>query len=268
MKILFRFFSSTAIVLSANGFAVDKRTARSSSQLMASRRDFMSNAATAAAVLVLPNVSGAATAEKEAPTTASKKIVSSAAPAALDSYTGVWSDPNHPKGYRVLVAKGSSCMMELFDGPRKDGYIPETYNLPVKVKQDKKSGDIKMTFDFSPKGGPEYIVGTVGKDGNTIAFTDGNVWKKNSGLEGVYKDGKSKSYRVIRKEKGSNLIVELRNGKNPTLISAKSGASKKDGIFVNIDFPGKKSSDPTDKVKGSFDNGIISFPDGNTWTKI
>lgn len=267
MKLLLGFFACTAVALSANAFVVDKITpGSSSSQLMASRRDFMSNAAAAAAVLVLPNVAEAATAEKEASKTASQKQDLSSA--GSGSYTGVWSDPNHPKGYRVLVAKGSSCKMELFDGPTKYGYVPDTYNLPVKVKQDKKSGDTKMTFDFSPKGGPEYIVGTVGKDGNTIAFTDGNVWKKNTGLEGVYKDGKSKAYRVIRKDKGSNLIVELRNGKKPTLIAAKSGASKKDGIFVNIDFPGKKSSDPSDKVKGSFDNGIISFPDGNKWTKI
>lgn len=270
MKLFLQFSAFIAFALSANGFVVDKRSTSSSSQLMASRRDFVSNTAAAVAVLVLPNVAGAATAEKEGTKAASQKKDSSATLVGTGSYTGVWSDPNHPKGYRVLVANGSSCTMTLNDGPFKNGYIPDTFNLPVKVKQDKKSGNTLMTFDFSPKGGPEYIVGTVGNNGNSISFTDGNVWKKNTGLEGVYKDGKSKTNRVIRKDKGSNLIVELRKGssKNPTLLAAKSGASKKDGVYVNIDFPGKKSSDPSEKVKGTFNNGILSFPDGNTWTKL
>merc|ERR1712232_94069 len=170
------------------------------------------------------------------------------------------------------IAKGSgSATMTLSDGPPKDGSQAKLYNLPVKVKQDKKDGNTLLTFDFSPKGGPKDIIGTLASDGNSISFPDGNKWKKNTGVEGVYKDGKnSKATRVIRKDKGSNLIVELRNDskKDPILVAAKSGSSKKEGSYLNIDFPGKKDTDPTDKVKGSFDNGIISFPDGNKWTKL
>lgn len=273
MKLLFQLFASASFALSAKGFVVNQRTASSSSKLMASRRDFMSNAVAATAVLVVPNIAGAATAEKEATKESPTKKEASSTPALLSSFQGVFSDPKHPKGYRIIVSKGSgSAIMTLSDGKPKDGSEPKLFNLPVMVKQDKKTGTTLLTFDFSPKGGPKNIIGTLGKDGNTISFPDGNTWKKNTGVEGVYKDGSdSKAYRVIRKDKGSDLIVELRkdaSAKNPALVSAKSGSSKKDGAFVNIDFPGKKSSDPTEKVKGSFDNGTISFPDGNKWTKL
>lgn len=262
MKFLFQFLTGAALALSASGFVVDQRAASGrSSQLMASRRDFMSNAAAAAAVLVLPTVADAKTSEKDATV------------AATGSFQGVFSDPKHPKGYRILVSKGSgSAIMTLSDGAPKDGSEAKLFSLPIKVKQDKKEGTTLLSFDFSPKGGPKDIVGILSKDGNSISFPDGNTWKKNTGVEGVYKDGKdSKAYRVIRKDKGSNLIVELRKdatGKNPTLVAAKSGSSKKEGVYVNIDFPGKKSTDPTDKVKGTFDNGVIAFPDGNKWTKL
>lgn len=268
MKFLFHFVACSAFALSAYGFVVDQRKASTSSQLMASRRDFMSNTAAVAAVLVLPNVAGAATAAKEA---SPKKKDTSVAAAAPASFQGVFSDPKHPKGYRIIVAKGSSsATMTLSDGPPKDGSEAKLFNLPVKVKQDKKEGITLLSFDFSPKGGPKDIIGTLAADGKSIKFPDGNTWKKNTGVEGVYKDGKSSSgYRVIRKDKGSNLIVELRNGsKNPTLVAAKSGASKKEGTFVNVEFPGKKKSDPVDKVKGSFSDGVLSFPDGNKWTKL
>lgn len=261
MKLLSQFFACTAFALSVNGFVVDQRTATSSnSQLMASRRDFMSSAAVAAAVLVLPNVAEAATDAKKSP-----------AAAGFPSFQGVFSDPKHPKGYRIIVAKGSgSATMTLSDGPAKDGSPGKIFTFPVKVKQDKKAGTTLLTIDFSPKGGPKDVVGTLACDGNCLTFPDGNKWKKNTGVEGVYKDGKaSNSLRVIRKDKGSNLVVELRSGsKDATILALKSGSNKKEGTYVNFDFPGKKSTDPADKVKGSVDNGIIAFPDGNKWTKL
>lgn len=269
MKFLFQLFACFTLALSANGFVVDQRKASTSIQLMASRRDFMSNAAVAAAVLVLPNVAGAATAAKEAAPTKKDAPVATA-PA---SFQGVFSDPKHPKGYRVLVAKGSSsAIMTLSDGKPKDGSEAKLFNLPVKVKQDKKEGRTLLTFDFSPKGGPKDMTGILSADGNSIKFPDGNTWKKNTGVVGVYKDGKSSgAYRVIRKDKGSSLIVELRNSaaaKNPTLAAAKSGSSNKEGAYVNVEFPGKKKSDPVDTIKGSFKDGALSFPDGNKWTKL
>mmetsp|Transcript_12869 Transcript_12869/g.14090 ORF Transcript_12869/g.14090 Transcript_12869/m.14090 type:complete len:277 (-) Transcript_12869:97-927(-) len=274
---MFQFFVfTTLLALSANGFVVvDQRKASStcsistcssssSSQLMALRRDFLSNtAAVAAAIWVLPNVAEATTtAEKIADTP--KKPADTKAATVSGSFQGVFSDPKHPKGYRVIVAKGSAATMSLSDG----GANSKLFNLPVKVNKGKDG--TTLTIDFSPKGGPKNIIGTLASDGSSISFPDGNKWKKNVGLEGVYKSSKNSQYRVIRKDKGSNLIVELRDNKLPTLIMAKSGASKKEGVYVDIQFPVKVKSDDVkaNLIKGSFENGIISFPDGNKWTKM
>jgi len=270
------FVFTTLLALSANGFVVvDQRKATStcntssssssSSQLLASRRDFLSNTATAtAAILVFPTVAGAATtAEKIADTP--KKQAETKDTTVSGSFQGVFSDPKHPKGYRVIVAKGSAATMSLSDG----GADSKLFNLPVKVNKG-KDGTTTLTIDFSPKGGPKNIIGTLANDGSSISFPDGNKWKKNVGLEGVYKSSKNSQYRVIRKDKGSSLIVELRDNKLPTLIMAKSGASKKEGVYVDIQFPVKVKADDVkaNSIKGSFDNGIISFPDGNKWTKM
>jgi len=266
---IFQFFAfTTLLALPANGFVVvDQRKTRSSSssssQLLASRRDFMSTTAVAAAIMVLPKVAGAATtADKIADVP--KKQADTKVTAVSGSFQGVFSDPKHPKGYRVIVAKGSAATMSLSDG----GADSKLFNLPVKVNKGKEG--TTLTIDFSPKGGPKNIIGTLANDGSSISFPDGNKWKKNVGLEGVYKASKNSQYRVIRKDKGSSLIVELRDNKSPTLIMAKSGASKKEGVYVDIQFPVKVKSDDVkaNSIKGSFDNGIISFPDGNKWTKM
>merc|ERR1711862_755782 len=69
----------------------------------------------------------------------------------------------------------------------------------------------------------------------TISFPDGNVWKKETGIIGVYKDGFDPALlRVIRKEKGNKFTVDLIDGIDAISISAKGGAPK-----VIFDFPGK-----------------------------
>merc|ERR1712129_33830 len=176
-------------------------------------------------------------------------------------YQGVFTDPKHPKGYRVLIGNGKSASMQLQDDPKG-----ELYSLPVKVKMNSKTKVTELSFDFSPKGGPKDIVATLGGSGDTttLTFPDGNIWKQNTGVEGVYKDGLNpKKYRIIRKDKGSTLAVELKNDlvSESVSISAKSSASKKAGVQVKFDFPGKKGD------VGSFKDNTISFADGNVWTK-
>jgi len=258
MKILFHSLACIILSLAVNAFSTNiaKQNVHSkaSSELMAtaSRRDVLTNAAmaaAAAAVLVTPiNVNAAATTEA--------------------SYQGVYSDPKHPKGYRALIAKGSSsATMNLSDG---EGENPPTFNIPLKVKVDKKAGKTLLSFDFSIKGGPKDVIGELASDGSTITFPDGNKWSKRKGVEGVYSDpNHPKGYRVIRKDKGSKLLVELKNDpkKDSVLISAKSGASKKEGVSVDFDFPGSSAGE-VNKIRGSVDNGKISFPDGNKWTKL
>ena len=133
-------------------------------------------------------------------------------------------------------------------------------------KLNKKTKATELVFDFSPKGGPKDVTATLDGNGDatTLKFSDGNVWKKDIGVEGVYKDGfDTNALRVIRKNNGSSLLVELRNGSESKSIPAKSSASKKTGVQVAFDFPGKNKKEST----GSFKDNMITFVDGNVWTK-
>jgi len=176
------------------------------------------------------------------------------------SYQGIFTDPKHPKGYRVLVGGDKGAMMRLQDDPKD-----EVYNLPIKISKDKKTKEAQFTFDFSPKGGPKDVVAVLGKTEKsgttTLVFPDGNVWKKETGPIGVYSDGfNPKQVRVIRKDKGSKLTVDLINSPTQTVtLSAKAGNPK-----ILFDFPGKPN-DP-----GTFDatENTLSFGDGNVWTKF
>jgi len=195
-------------------------------------------------------------------TAAAKKAVDKAPTPTLPainplSFQGVFLDANHPKGYRVLIGDTSKGTMQLQDDPEG-----KTYKTPFKVETDKKTNQVKLKMDFSPKGGPKDIVavlGTAKNGGTTLRFADGNVWKKETGIEGVYKDGKDPKFtRVIRREKGSKLVVDLINGSKTTTITAKAGSPK-----VSFDFPGKLGDKGTINPK----KNTISFSDGNMWTK-
>jgi len=170
------------------------------------------------------------------------------------SYQGVFTDPKHPKGYRVLTGDASKATMQLQDDP--GGTV---YNIPIQVKSDLNT---KLMIDFSVKGGPADVPGVIGSNRGitTLTFPDGNVWKKETGVIGVYRDGLNPAYlRVIRKDKGSLLTVDLINGDKTVTVPAKAESSK-----VTFDFPGKPN-DP-----GTLDNkkNTLSFGDGNVWTKL
>lgn len=177
-------------------------------------------------------------------------------------FNGLFKDPNHPLGYRILAGavgkKGASLMMQ--DEP--DGPV---LNIPMTSDFNEK-GKVILTMDFSVKGGPSDVVATVGKD--YIAFPDGNKWKKQKdGLVGVYIDGFApypKYRRIIRESTlgggSDNLVVELISGKNTFLCSGRK-ASKNE---VVIDFPGDKTCTGSVSLK----KGVIQFPDGNIWTKV
>ena len=118
-----------------------------SSSSQSSRRDVLSNTATIAAVGLSTLILGADDAMasfKPGPPTAQ-----SAANKAAESYQGVYSDPNHPEGYRVIMASGKGATMTLSDGVAKDapeGTEEKTYkDIPVAVKEDGN----QLLFDFS-----------------------------------------------------------------------------------------------------------------------
>ena len=109
-----------------------------SSSQESSRREILSNAASAAAfgisaLVIDPNTASAASLRTGAITP------QSAANKAAESYQGVWSDPNHPEGYRVIMASGTGATMTLSDG----GSGAETYkSIPVGVNGN------ELSFDF------------------------------------------------------------------------------------------------------------------------
>jgi len=262
-------------------------TTTSSTSLQAlSRRELFSSvlvpATTAAAATLLftppapafaASSSSAATQKKDTPNETIAASKQKKDTTAL-SYQGIFMDPKHPKGYRVLVGDSKKAMMRLQDEPNG-----EVFNVPVKITQDKKTKTTQYIFDFSIKGGPKNVIAVLGpttpssssssssssntkatKTTTTLVFPDGNVWKKETGVLGVYRDGfDAKKTRVIRKEKGSKLTVDLIQSPTKTItVSAKMGTPK-----VLFDFPGKLQ-DP-----GTFNaaENTLSFGDGNIWTK-
>lgn len=185
-----------------------------------------------------------------------------AAPAANEaaSYQGVYSDPNHPRGYRIIYGDNKKATMKLQDGP--SGVV---YEVPVKVGGNKA----QLTFDFSCKGGPSNVVGIV-DDGNsagttTINFPDGNAWKKvTDGIAGVYKSENNGDlefdYSSVRQWKGAEYKVELMKGPD-TIASFGAKAGGKKGYF---EYPGEFN-------KAGFineDEKTISFRDGMVWTRF
>jgi len=180
------------------------------------------------------------------------------------SFQGVYTDPKHPKGYRVIT----STSMTLSDGG-KDAVVYR--DLPLKSSKDKNenNGATLLTLDFSIKGGPENAVGIFENNGNldyTIRFPDGNLWTKRLSVEGVYESSTSKKVRAIYKETGagSNLqTVTLKDGKegsDPKIFATK--LNNKSGEIQFTDF------DDNLEVVGKYSKGIITFPDGHYWTKL
>ena len=136
-----------------SGFSIrhhgERTKVATTSQLMMSsssqsRRDIFSNAASVAAVGFSALVLGPtdANAFQPGPITAQ-----SAANKAAESYQGVYSDPNHPEGYRVIMASAKGATMELSDGVAKDapeGTEAKVYkSIPISIKGN------EFSFDFS-----------------------------------------------------------------------------------------------------------------------
>lgn len=185
-------------------------------------------------------------------TAAKKTDVKTSLPIDPSKYQGVYFDPKHPKGYRALF--GSK--MQLQDDPKG-----KVFDLPIKVQTDKKTKTTKILFDFEPKGGPKDVAGILGEGGGvtTLTFPDGNVWKKDNGVIGVYKDGKNPSYTRTIRANGSGFAVDLVNGGKTITVDAKSKQGR-----ILFDFPGKLQDPGTLNVK----DNTISFGDGNVWTKF
>jgi len=170
------------------------------------------------------------------------------------SWNGVYKDIKHPKGYRTIAgAVNKPGTLTLADDLKGT-----TFSIPLKASKNEKTGLVTLNIDFSEYGG-DTVVGTVNLD-SSISFPDGNVWKKEQGIVGVYIDGYApypKYRRVIRQGEGK-LEVDMVSGKKEFKITAKGGDRA-----ITVDFPGKTCTAAVNKKKG-----IITFSDGNVWTKV
>jgi len=274
-------FSLALCILSASAFSPPHPEFRNTGTSLnaVSRRDLLARVPAAAAFLATPAFAATETkspskAEAKTPseTTAKSPEKDVATAPYYGNVSGVFEDPKHPKGYRVIIAKQGalSGTMQL-----RDGLGEELFIIPVKIKKDTKKG-ISLGLDFSVKGGPKDVIGTLSQveNGGTlkITFPDGNVWKKETGIEGVYSDPNHPSgYQVIRKGSGSTLTVESKDdGKKSTdsvIFKALTKADKKNGMTISFPFPTTDPKKPNTQV-ASVKDGFIIFADGTKWTKL
>jgi hypothetical protein len=154
IPIMMHFFTTAVLVAAlmtgVSGFSCQQlpafRTATSqlmmsSSSSESSRRDIILNAASFAAIGISALVTDpdAAAAASLRALTGGPVTAQSAANKAAESYQGVYTDPNHPEGYRVIMAYGKGAKMTLSDGAGDETYK----NIPIGV-----SGN-ELSFDFS-----------------------------------------------------------------------------------------------------------------------
>ncbi len=172
----------------------------------------------------------------------------------LPPLNGIYSDPNHLEGYRIVRALYGSndALVTLQDKP----------NGPV-ISVNGKIVGTTVTLDFSAKGGPRDVVATLVGD-DKLSFPDGNTWTKISGVGGVYNDPNHPSgYRVVRVAKGGDVFITLQDEPDGDVFELK-GNQMENG-YVSIDFSPKGG--PANLTATAKDGKLV-FPDGNAWTKI
>lgn len=79
--------------------------------------------------------------------------------------SGMYSDPNHPKGFRLVKINGKDVTVVGSD-------IGETPEWELKGKREGAS----LFIDFTPKGYPKTLEAKF--DGSGLSFPDGNRWPK------------------------------------------------------------------------------------------
>ena len=164
------------------------------------------------------------------------------------NYQGVYTDPIHPKGYRVLYGDAKKATLEMQDSPSD-----RVHEIPVAVKV---SMDGATTFSYNNE------VGTLTKDKEgipMIKFTN-TIWKKReTGPIGVYYDNVSPSKRIlVRQIKGAIWSVDIIDGK-----ASRCSCSAKAGNPILFSFP-------SGEIRGVFSmkEKTITFDNGNVWTKF
>jgi len=192
-------------------------------------------------------------------------------------FSGVYRDPKHPGGYRV-VRTGGPGVIYVAAQDRPDGPVLQ---LSGSSTYDPKSGKTNLQIDIPNKDGSiKVLSGVYSPDQllyvnfcetgeiltmGSMGFPDGNVWVKDNGLQGVYVDSKALDGYVVLRELGNAKVrIEKadRVDQMPTTLSAV--INKSEGVLVVDLSPigGSKRS------KAAIKNDQLMFQDGTIWTKL
>lgn len=279
-----RLLSSIAIVVVVAGSLAPREAAA----LPLSRRDFARAAPAAAAALA---GAGPVPAAQAAP-------AADRATAAKFAFNGVFRDNKHPEGYRVVAGGGGRAgtgtviLKDTRNGPCVES--------PMVAKRDAATGLLTLRMDLSaygetrpddasptwwqPDPNPKLsqeVVATVDERDGSLRFPDGNVWRKEGGVVGVYIDGFApypkfrrlvlpgkdqtlasivmmQGSRVVE-AKGADLSVVMVSGKKVIEVSGVDLGKR----GLSVQFPGKQCAGMVDRKQGT-----IAWADGNVWTKV
>eukprot|EP00588_Corethron_pennatum_P018549 CAMPEP_0194308234 /NCGR_PEP_ID=MMETSP0171-20130528/5194_1 /TAXON_ID=218684 /ORGANISM="Corethron pennatum, Strain L29A3" /LENGTH=257 /DNA_ID=CAMNT_0039060767 /DNA_START=81 /DNA_END=854 /DNA_ORIENTATION=+ len=176
-------------------------------------------------------------------------------------FNGVFRDLKYPEGYRIVAgAVGKAGSVTLQDRPGG-----KVFDIPMKATKDEATGKITVDMDLSiyRSGYPKSVVATVKKDG-CLQFPDGNLWKKDKGVAGLYIDGFApypKYRRIVLPAQKGKVAVTMVSGKQIFDVPGIDLGGKKG---IQVDFPGNK------QCTGKFNSkqGTITWLDGNIWTKV
>ena len=179
----------------------------------------------------------------------------------LPPINGIYSDPNHIKGYRVVRSVDkNNAVVTLQDEPNGpiitvDGKIKTPFG---------NTAEATISLDLSAKGGPSDLVATFSdlSGGQQIIFPDGNAWTKSAGVDGIYSDPNHPAgYRVVRVVK-NKMYITLQDEPSGDIIEV---VGTKSGNDFLIDFSSKGG--PKD-IAATVEEGKLVFPDGNAWVKV
>jgi hypothetical protein len=225
----------------------------SSSSSSSSRREHLQNIATTIGTAAL--VVGVGPRPSFA-----KDTISTTTP--LSYINGVYSDPNHKAGYRIVRTVDKSNVLVIL----RDDIDSPAITVPGKITPPSSKGNTKASIilDLSKKGGPKNVIATS-KDATHITFPDGNTWTKLGGVDGIYSDPNHPTgYRIVRVTKGGKVYVTLQDDPKSDVVDVE-GLKKVGSGYITIDFSPKGG--PKD-IMAVVKVDKLVFADGNTWTKL
>lgn len=192
-------------------------------------------------------------------------------------FSGVYRDPKHPQGYRVVRCGGTGTIsvdvQDYPNGPKLQLTGTSTYDsasrktslrIEVPLKDGTRSAlpavyspDQLLYVNFC-EGGEVLTQGSIN-------FPDGNVWIKDNGLQGVYIDSRFPGgYRIIRELGNAKVIIEVADRVDQVPVRLPAVINKVDGTLV-IDF--SPLSGPK-RLPAKIAGNQLTFQDETTWTKL